>query len=252
MGLFSFLFGKKKKTKTAPVTAQAPIAEKKEEPKATPTTQKAEAAPKATPAVSKEAKLTPPATPVANEVKSAPKAPKTESKPKTAPAEPKSAQKAQVKPALQKKAEIEEKKQEAAVADTPKKAAKVGKFEIKKTKDERFVFNLYASNHVIVATSQIYSTSSAAINGINSIIKNAPVAPIEDQTLKDYVTLPYPKWEIYRDNAGQYRFRLNATNGSCIVHSQGYTAKTNCKNGIDSIIKTAKDADVIKTYLKKD
>ena len=88
--------------------------------------------------------------------------------------------------------------------------------------------------------------------GIKSVIENAEKAPVEDQTLKSYDTLPYPKWEIYQDKGGQYRFRLSAPNGSCICHSQGYTNKTNCKNGIQSIIRSAKDAEIDKIYLKKD
>ena len=190
----------------------------------------------------------------------APVAPAAEVKSETEPKpEVKSAPKAEPKPEVKSTPKTEPKATEAKIEDVELKVAEIdaktarsGKFEIKKTKDNRFVFNLYASNHVIVATSQIYSTSTAAVNGINSIIKNAPVAPIEDQTAKGYATLPYPKWEIYKDNGGQYRFRLNATNGSCIVHSQGYTAKTNCKNGIESIIKTAKGAEIVKAYLKKD
>ena len=131
------------------------------------------------------------------------------------------------------------------------KAQRNGKFEIKKSKDGRYVFNLYASNNIIVATSQVYSSSSSAINGINSVIENASTSPIEDQTLKNYITLPYPKWEIYRDKGDQFRFRLSASNGYCICHSQGYTSKASCKNGIESIIKFASGADIEKSYLDK-
>jgi uncharacterized protein YegP (UPF0339 family) len=135
---------------------------------------------------------------------------------------------------------------------TSKTGSTGGKFDIKRTKDDRYVFNLYASNHVIIATSQTYTTSGAAMNGIRSIIANAERSPIEDQTLKNCATLPYPKWEMYVDRGGQYRFRLNAPNGSCIVHSQGYTSKSSCKRGIDSIIRFATDAEIAKSYLKKD
>ena len=134
---------------------------------------------------------------------------------------------------------------------TASKSTKNGKFEIKKSKDGRFVFNLYASNNVIVATSQIYTSSSSALNGIKSVIANAATSPIEDQTLKNAETLPYPKWEIYLDKGEQYRFRLSASNGSCVCHSQGYTSKSNCKKGIESIIKFASDADISKVYLDK-
>lgn len=126
-----------------------------------------------------------------------------------------------------------------------------GFFEIKKAKDNRYVFNLYASNRVIIATSQIYSSSQSAVNGANSVIANAEKANIEDQTVKDFSVLPYPKWEIYKDKGGQYRFRLSASNGSCICHSQGYKSKASCKNGIESIIRTVKDAKIDKSYLAK-
>lgn len=126
-----------------------------------------------------------------------------------------------------------------------------GCFEIKKTRDDRYVFNLYASNHVIVATSQVYSSSAAALNGIKSVMTNASKAGVEDQTLKDCKALPYPKWEIYEDVGGKYRFRLSASNGNCICHSQGYTKKANCKGGIESIKKFAPGAKISKSYLKK-
>ncbi len=149
-----------------------------------------------------------------------------------------------------------EEKTEKISPEVAKAEAKSGRalarFEIKKSKDNRFVFNLYAPNRVIVATSQIYSSSPSAVNGIKSIAVNAPKASIEDTTLKSFSPVGFPKWEIYVDKGGKYRFRLYAPNGSCIVHSQGYTSKASCKNGIASIIKNAPDAIIDKSYLKKD
>ena len=127
-----------------------------------------------------------------------------------------------------------------------------GRFEINRTKDgKKFFFNLYASNKVGIATSQMYSTAQNALNGVKSVITNAPKAPIEDQSLKSYETLPYPKWEMYIDNGGKFRFRLSASNGSCVCHSQGYTTKTACKNGINSIIRSSRNAEIDKNYLSK-
>ena len=137
-------------------------------------------------------------------------------------------------------------------ASTVSRSERCGRFEIKKSKDGRYVFNLYASNHVIIATSQVYSSSTSAVGGIKSVIANAEKAGIEDTTLQKKVSLPYPKWEIYLDKGGQYRFRLNAQNGSCVCHSQGYTTKANCKKGIQSIIRFAKGSSIEKIYLKKD
>ncbi len=155
---------------------------------------------------------------------------------------------------LKDKAEAKKKQVDIPIAEEIvqiSRPSRCGKFEIKKTKDGHFVFNLYASNSVIVATSQTYSSSSAAMNGIKSTIANAAKAPIEDQTLKNTTNLPYPKWEIYLDKSEHYRFRLNASNGSTVCHSQGYTSKNNCKNGIESIRKFATDAEIVKIYLDK-
>ena len=131
------------------------------------------------------------------------------------------------------------------------KETRSGKFDIRRAKDGRFFFCLYASNHAPIAYSQIYSTIGAAMNGIDSIISNSPKAPIEDTTLKNSTALPFPKWEIYIDKAGEYRFRLYATNGLCICHaSHGYSTKSGCKGGMDSITRFAKEAKVDKSYLK--
>ena len=137
-------------------------------------------------------------------------------------------------------------------AEIVKEKGLSGFFEIKKSKDGRFVFNLFASNRVIIATSQVYSSSASALNGANSVIANAERAAIEDNTLKNATPAAFPKWEIYRDKAEKFRFRLFAPNGSCICHSQVYTSKASCKNGIESIIRTVKDASIDKSYLKKD
>ena len=146
----------------------------------------------------------------------------------------------------------EEKMKNTAEAEIEIAKGYTGKFEINKSKDgKKFFFNLYASNKVGIATSQMYSSSQGALNGVKSVIANAPTAPIEDQSLKKYETLPYPKWEIYVDNGGKFRFRLHASNGSCVCHSQGYTTKTACKNGIDSIIRSSKNAEIDKTYITK-
>lgn len=124
-----------------------------------------------------------------------------------------------------------------------------GKWEIRRAKDGRYFFALYASNHTVIAYSQIYSSLSAVMTGINSVIANAPKCELEDNTLKKPVSLPCPKWEIYLDKAGEYRFRLYAPNGLVICHaSHGYASKSGCKGGIESIKKFSVEAKVKKSY----
>lgn len=43
------------------------------------------------------------------------------------------------------------------------------------------------------------------------------------------------KFELYKDKASEFRFRLKAGNGQIILVSEGYTTKANCENGIASV-----------------
>lgn len=121
----------------------------------------------------------------------------------------------------------------------------MGKFEIKKTKNGGFMFNLKAGNGEVIATSETYNTLDACKNGINSVVTNAPAAAVEDQTVEGYATEKNPKFEIYADKKGEFRFRLKAKNGQIIATGEGYKAKASCKNGIESIKKNAVDAKIV-------
>lgn len=121
----------------------------------------------------------------------------------------------------------------------------MGKFVIKTVKTG-IKFNLKAGNGEIIATSEVYTSESACKNGIESVRKNAVAAKLEDQTVENYETVTNPKFEVYTDKAGEYRFRLKARNGEIIAVSEGYKAKASCLNGIESVRKNAPEADVIK------
>lgn len=121
----------------------------------------------------------------------------------------------------------------------------MGKFVVSETSNDGFKFNLVAGNGEVIATSQVYKTKSGCMNGIDSVKKNAVDAPIEDQTVEGFATEKNPKFELYTDKAGEFRFRLKASNGEIIATGEGYKAKAGCKNGIESIRKNAPDAEVV-------
>ncbi|MBQ3095625.1 MAG: YegP family protein [Clostridia bacterium] len=120
----------------------------------------------------------------------------------------------------------------------------MGKFVIRETA-AGFKFDLKAGNGQVVATSEVYTTLAACKNGVESVQKNAPVAGIENQTKEGYETVKHPKFEVYTDKAGEYRFRLKATNGEIIAVSEGYKAEDSCLNGIESTKKNAAEAEVV-------
>lgn len=121
----------------------------------------------------------------------------------------------------------------------------MGKFVIKSTKSGGYAFSLKAANGEVIAVSQTYDSLDSCKNGVNSVAVNAPIANLEDQTVEGFETEKNPKFEIYTDKAGEFRFRLKAKNGQIIATGEGYKAKAGCKNGIESIRKNAVDAQIV-------
>ena len=120
----------------------------------------------------------------------------------------------------------------------------MGKFAVKTVKTG-IKFDLKASNGEVIATSEVYTSRSACLNGVESVRKNAPIAKLEDQTMEGFETVTNPKFEVYTDKAGEFRFRLKARNGEIIAVSEGYKAKASCLNGIESVRKNAPEAEVV-------
>ena len=120
----------------------------------------------------------------------------------------------------------------------------MGKFAVKETATG-IKFNLLASNGQIIGVSEVYSSRAALEKGIESVRKNAPIANVEDQTADPVIEAVNPKFEIYNDKAGEFRFRLKARNGEVIATSEGYTTKPNCLGGVESVKKNAPEAEVV-------
>jgi len=119
----------------------------------------------------------------------------------------------------------------------------MGKFVIRKT-STGVKFDLKAGNGEVIATSEVYASKGACLKGVASVQKNAPVAVVENQTVEGYATGKHPKFEVYADKAGEFRFRLKATNGQVIAVSEGYKAIASCLNGVESVKKNAVDAKI--------
>jgi uncharacterized protein YegP (UPF0339 family) len=121
----------------------------------------------------------------------------------------------------------------------------MGKFVMKETATG-IKFDLKAGNGEVIATSEVYTTERACKAGIESVKKNAPIAGVEDHTVEEIEKVKHPKFEMYQDKSGGYRFRLKATNGEIIAVSESYTSKAGCSNGIESVKKNAPEAEVVK------
>jgi uncharacterized protein len=94
-----------------------------------------------------------------------------------------------------------------------------GKFELKKSKNEKYFFNLLAGNGQIIMVSEMYESKASAQNGIASVQKNAgDEARYERKVGKD----------------GSPYFVLKAGNHQVIAQSQMYASEKARDGGIDS------------------
>ena len=142
-----------------------------------------------------------------------------------------------------KKAEEERLEQEriaAEQAEAARIAAIKGYVNIKPSSDGKFVYVIYAANKELIAKgAQTYSTVTTCKNAVKSVGKIAASVPVDDMTLldRDPEEFKYPKFELYKDKGGLFRFRLCASNGqNLLTCTQGYTTKPACKKGIASVI----------------
>ncbi len=87
-----------------------------------------------------------------------------------------------------------------------------------------FKFDLKTDNGVI-ATSEVYNSEAACKKGVDSA-KNSSVGEIENQTVEGYEIKKHPKFEVYEDMGGAFRYRLKAVNGQIVATCGTLSYKT--------------------------
>ena len=119
-----------------------------------------------------------------------------------------------------------------------------GTYKIRKTKTG-CKFDLVSSNGEVLTTSEIYSKIDSCVNGIESLKRYAN-SEIEDQTIENYSYIRNPKYELYTDKAGEFRFRLKSLNGQILAVSEGYKTKESCLATIEKVKSSANSNDIEK------
>jgi len=102
-----------------------------------------------------------------------------------------------------------------------------GTFELKTAKNGQFFFNLKASNGQVILSSEMYKAKASALNGIESVKKNASDA-------RRYAKLTA--------KSGKFYFTLRAGNSQVIGNSEMYESEAARDNGIASVTKNAPGA----------
>lgn len=117
----------------------------------------------------------------------------------------------------------------------------MGKFCIRQTASG-FKFDLKAMNGEVIASSEVYTSLPLCRKGILSTARCGKTENVADLTAGGRAS--NPKYEIFQDRSGEYRFRLKARNGQIIACSQGYSAKESCENGIVSVRRNVEEYEV--------
>lgn len=101
------------------------------------------------------------------------------------------------------------------------------KFQLKRSVDGRYVFNLKSENGETVLTSQTYASRGSALTGMESVRKNVSQAT---------------RFERKVAKNGAAYFVLLAANGKQIGRSETYSSESAMEKGIQSVRKQAKVA----------
>ena len=104
-----------------------------------------------------------------------------------------------------------------------------GKFHLKQAANGQFHFNLHAGNGEIILSSEQYKARQSALDGIESVRKNAQREGA---------------FEVKAAAGGKYHFVLKATNGQVIGQSQMYASEASAKAGTESVKNNAPGASL--------
>ncbi len=103
-----------------------------------------------------------------------------------------------------------------------------GKFNLERTQNGDFMFNLEDENGSIIGISGLYKAKANAQKGIAAVRKNAPAL----------MRFKAP----WRGQDGKWHFALKARNGEVILDSQGHESKDSAEAGIRAVQRAARDA----------
>lgn len=115
-------------------------------------------------------------------------------------------------------------------------------FLIKKTKSGQFMSRFNYNSEAIVWSEEL-SSKANALGNINSVKKNACLAPIVDLTIGQSAS-GY-RLEIFGTTDNQFMVRFRAPSGEIIVVSERYTAKHNAIKAAESVRDNTASAPVI-------
>lgn len=111
-------------------------------------------------------------------------------------------------------------------------------FDVRQATNGDWYFNLKAANGQTIGTSELYASKSNAERG--AVTVRALVRIINQA--EDRAAPKAQQFEIFKGEDLKTYFRLRAGNGEIMLSSQGYTASSSAKKGIESVKTNGADA----------
>lgn len=103
-------------------------------------------------------------------------------------------------------------------------------YQISRTANAKYMFNLKAENHQVILTSEVYEQKQSALSGIESVQANGPDAK---------------NFELRTSVASEPFFVLKARNGEIIGTSQMYSSMSAAEAGIASVQTNSPSKDIV-------
>ena len=119
------------------------------------------------------------------------------------------------------------------------------KFVIRENEQEEIDYILKTDSGRVILHSRNYASDNACRKGIASVTRNSRTKNFEDCTVKKSGKfIKHPKYEIYGESEGEFKFRLKASNGQVVGTSSGYSTKEACLADIEELRKHGSSAIV--------
>lgn len=115
---------------------------------------------------------------------------------------------------------------------------------VKKCTQSGFCFDLVAADGLVLCRSEAYATDEACADAIGQL-RAVCGAPVEDHTREDFVVLPFPKYEMHKNEAGEYTFLLKGIKGTLIARGPVFRAAYTCRQGIAQMAGSAANAELV-------
>lgn len=106
----------------------------------------------------------------------------------------------------------------------------IGKFEVSKSSNDTFMFNLRADNGLVILSSHAHANKASVMQCIESVRRNAPIDA---------------RFERLTSVHGEPCFNLKSSTGQVIGHSQVYSSVSAMENGIASVGRNAPNAVLV-------